>query len=226
MNQELRITKNEVIIHDRSDATYLVDENIHATIVIVLKPAEQTVTIRLVGVGAQAHIIGIGLFTGNDHARLHTLQHHEARDTASNLLVKAVLNDSASFVFDGSIIVDKKAQKTNAYQRNENLLLSDQAHVQSKPALEILANDVRCTHGATIGTIDRDQLFYLQTRGIDEFSAKRLLIQGFLEAPFIALSDTIQTNHPDAKNAIVRVKEKVWQTLSKQLRQAISHQEV
>jgi Fe-S cluster assembly scaffold protein SufB len=219
MNQEFRIKNNEVIVHDKSDATYLVDENVHATILIVLHPGEQSVVVRLIGQGAQAQIIGVGLLTGNNQTRLHTLQHHEASDTTSNLLVKAVLSDTASFVYDGSILVDKKAQKTNAYQRNENLLLSDHAHAQSKPTLEILANDVRCTHGATIGTVDREQIFYLKTRGINESAAKRLLVQGFLEAPLITLSDTIQKNrvNPDSKRVIIGIKEELWQTLSKQL---------
>jgi Fe-S cluster assembly protein SufD len=208
MNSELRMKNNEVIIHDKNNATYIVEEDVHATIFILLQTGEQSVTVRLVGQGAEAQIIGVGLLTGNDQTRLHTLQHHEAPETTSNLLVKAVLTDAASFIYDGSIFVDKKAQKTNAYQRNENLLLSNGAHAQSKPALEILANDVRCTHGATISTVDQEQLFYLASRGLNFISGKKLLVEGFLEAPFLKLSATIQTN---------KIKESIWQILSKQL---------
>jgi Fe-S cluster assembly scaffold protein SufB len=220
MNQELRIKNKEIVIHTDRDATYIIEENVTATVLILLASGQCSITVRLVGPGANARIIGVGILAGTDQTVLHTLQHHEAPQTSSNLLVKAVLSGSASLIYDGAIRVDKKAQKTDAYQRNENLLLSGQAHAESKPSLEILANDVRCTHGATIGTVDSNQLFYLKTRGINEFAGKRLLVQGFLEAPLITLSDTIQTNWitPDSKRAIIGVKEKLWQTLSKQLR--------
>ena len=89
--------------------------------------------------------------------------------------------DKSRFHYEGLIKIEKGAQKSNAYQKNQNLLLSDKAWAESKPYLEILANDVRCTHGATIGQIDREQLYYLSTRGLTEKEASKLLITGFCQ---------------------------------------------
>lgn len=208
MNKEFRMKNNEVTIHGGDNATYIVEEHVSTTIFSVIRPGEQSIVVRLVGRGAEATILGVGVLVGSETSVLHTLQHHEAPETRSNLLVKAVLKDASTFAYDGAILVDKNAQKTDAYQRNENLLLSDQAHAQSKPALEILANDVRCTHGATISTVNPDQLFYLESRGIKQPAGKLLLVEGFLQAPFFKLSDTIQKN---------QVQEELWQLLSERL---------
>ncbi len=120
---------------------------------------------------------------------LHTLQSHEAPGTTSDLLVKSLLTDNATFLYDGAIFVSRIAQKTDAYQRNENLMLSRVAHAESKPKLEILANDVRCTHGATIGSVREDELWYLKTRGIDNSEGTRLISRGFLESINSRISD-------------------------------------
>ena len=111
---------------------------------------------------------------------MHTLQHHKAPDTTSNLLVKSVLSGSSEIFYEGSILVDLCAQKTDAYQRNENLLLDEHTHATSSPALEILANDVRCTHGAVVKTLDENELWYLATRGIDRKTGRDMIASGFL----------------------------------------------
>ena len=98
--------------------------------------------------------------------------------------------DHAACLYDGGIRVEKEAQKTDAYQRNENLLLSEGAHAQSKPSLEILANDVRCTHGATVGKIPEDQLWYLATRGIGKKRGQGLIVSGFLGSALVSIDDT------------------------------------
>lgn len=147
------------------------------------------VDLRLVGEYATATCIGI--VTGGNDATIivKTLQHHEAPNTTSNLLVKAVLTDSATFAYGGSILVSEGAQKTDAYQRNENLLLSDSSHAISEPALEIKANDVRCTHGATISSIGAEELYYMMSRGIPEEQAREMIADGFLRSALRLILD-------------------------------------
>ncbi len=123
-----------------------------------VRNARVNLSVRLVGKGATATITGIIIAGGEEKVQLHTLQSHQAPDTTSDLLIKTVLSDRATCLYDGGIRVEKKAQKTDAYQRNENLLVSGRAYAESKPSLEILANDVRCTHGSTTGPIDDEEL--------------------------------------------------------------------
>jgi Fe-S cluster assembly protein SufD len=121
------------------------------------------------------------------HFDLHTLQKHLADHCTSDLLIKGCLKDRARSVYQGLIQVAEGAQRTDAYQANRNLLLSDKARADSIPGLEILANDVRCTHGATIGTVDEEQLHYLRTRGLPRAEAERLVVEGF----FVPVLDRI-----------------------------------
>ena len=110
-------------------------------------------------------------------------------NTSSNLLYKNAFFDQAKTIFSGLIVVDPDAQKTNAYQSNRNLMLSDEAEANSLPGLEIQANDVRCTHGATSARIDAEQEFYLQARGIAPKQAQELLVFGFFEEVLGKLED-------------------------------------
>jgi Fe-S cluster assembly protein SufD len=100
-------------------------------------------------------------------------------NSQSNLFVRGVFDDSSKFLYEGLIQIDKKAQKSNAYQKNQNIILSNKVYVDSRPFLEIQANDVRCTHGSTTGRLNTEELFYVQSRGFDIIEAKKLLIQGF-----------------------------------------------
>ncbi len=136
---------------------------------------------ELAGSGATAYIYGLTIGDGKQSFEQHTLQDHKATHTTSDLLFKTALLDSAYAVYSGLIKVEKQAQRTDAYQANRNLLLSDKAKADTLPKLEILANDVRCTHGATVGPIDPEQFFYLISRGIEDKVAKQLLIQGFFD---------------------------------------------
>jgi Fe-S cluster assembly protein SufD len=131
--------------------------------------------------GANAKVTGAYFLAGSEHADYDTTQEHAAPNTTSDLYFKGVLTDHARAVWRGVIRVDKHAQKTDAYQENRNLLLSHDAHADSIPGLEIEANDVRCTHGATIGQIDRLQLFYLMSRGLSRGQAERLIVRGFFQ---------------------------------------------
>jgi Fe-S cluster assembly protein SufD len=133
----------------------------------------------LAGQGATSRVTGAYFADGRQHLDFDTFQSHQAPNTTSDFAFKGALRDRATAVWRGMIKVEKEAQKTNAYQENRNLLLSPRAHADSIPGLEIEANDVRCTHGATIGQVDREQLFYLMARGLSRSEAERLIVRGF-----------------------------------------------
>jgi Fe-S cluster assembly protein SufD len=135
----------------------------------------------LAGPGATSRVTGAYFADGTQHLDYDTFQEHIAPNTTSDFAFKGALRDEATAVWRGMIRVEKDAQKTNAYQENRNLMLSKQAHADSIPGLEILANDVRCTHGATLGQVDREQLFYLMARGLSRAEAERLIVRGFFQ---------------------------------------------
>jgi Fe-S cluster assembly protein SufD len=135
----------------------------------------------LAGQGATSRVTGAYFADGTQHLDYDTFQEHIAPSTTSDFAFKGALRDKARTVWRGMIRVEEGAQKTNAYQENRNLLLSKTAHADSIPGLEILANDVRCTHGATLGQVDREQLFYLMTRGLSRAEAERLIVRGFFQ---------------------------------------------
>ena len=131
--------------------------------------------------GATSRVTGAYFADGSQHLDYDTYQLHVAPDTTSDFAFKGALRDSAATVWRGMIRVEEGAQKTNAYQENRNLLLSKTATANSIPGLEILANDVRCTHGATLSQVDREQLFYLMARGLPRPEAERLIVRGFFQ---------------------------------------------
>jgi Fe-S cluster assembly protein SufD len=135
----------------------------------------------LAGQGATSRVTGAYFADGEQHLDYDTFQEHMAPNTESDFAFKGALRENASAVWRGMIRVEEGAQKTNAYQENRNLLLSDTAHADSIPGLEIMANDVRCTHGATLGKVDREQLFYLMARGLSRAQAERLIVRGFFQ---------------------------------------------
>jgi Fe-S cluster assembly protein SufD len=135
----------------------------------------------LAGPGATSRVTGAYFADGVQHLDYDTFQEHIAPNTTSDFAFKGALRDKSRTVWRGMIRVERDAQKTNAYQENRNLLLSKTAHADSIPGLEILANDVRCTHGATLGQVDREQLFYLMARGLPRHEAERLIVRGFFQ---------------------------------------------
>ncbi|MEY2535489.1 MAG: Fe-S cluster assembly protein SufD [bacterium] len=137
---------------------------------------------QLAGPGAHGKVTGAYASRGRQHLDFDTLQEHAAEDTTSDLAFRGILADRSSAVWRGMIKVDPGAQRTDAFQESRNLLLSKKAHADAIPGLEILANDVRCTHAAAIAQIDKEQLFYLRSHGLEENDAKRLVIEGFLQA--------------------------------------------
>ena len=135
---------------------------------------------KLAGEGAEAKVTGAYAPHARQHVDFDTTQEHAAPHTLSDLAFRGILSDRSSAVWRGVIKVDPGAQQTDAFQECRNLLLSKRAHVDAIPGLEILANDVRCTHAAAIAQIDKEQLFYLRSRGLPEPQAQRLVIEGFM----------------------------------------------
>lgn len=135
--------------------------------------------IRLNGKGADAHINGLYLVDRKQHVDNRVFVEHAVPDCTSNELFKGILDDEASAVFNGHVLVQRDAQRTNAYQQNRNILLTDKATVNTRPFLEIYADDVKCSHGATVGQLDIEALFYLRSRGICLASARLLLMYAF-----------------------------------------------
>ncbi len=131
------------------------------------------------GSGAECSLDGLFTVAGRQHVDNHTMLDHASPNCTSRELYKGILAGRSAGVFNGKIVVRKDAQKTNAFQANRNLLLSGEAVIDTKPQLEIFADDVRCTHGATVGQLDRDAVFYMQTRGIPAAEARRLLTRAF-----------------------------------------------
>jgi Fe-S cluster assembly protein SufD len=133
------------------------------------------------GPGATSRVTGAYFADGDQHLDYDTFQEHIAPDCESDFACKGALRDNATAVWRGMIRVEPNAQKTNAYQECRNLMLSPTTHAVPIPGLEILANDVRCTHGATVGRVDREQLFYLMSRGLTRQEAERLIVRGFFQ---------------------------------------------
>jgi Fe-S cluster assembly protein SufD len=137
---------------------------------------------QLRGPGAEARVTGAYATAGRQHVDFDTTQEHAAPNTTSDLAFRGVLAGRSTTVWRGMIKVDPGAQQTDAFQDNRNLLLSKRAHADAIPGLEILANDVRCTHAAAVAQIDREQVFYLMSRGLRRETATRLIIDGFLQS--------------------------------------------
>ena len=135
----------------------------------------------LAGQGATSRVTGAYFADGTQHLDYDTFQEHIAPDCESDFAFKGALRDEATAVWRGMIRVEKDAQKTNAYQECRNLMLSPTTHAVPIPGLEILANDVRCTHAATVGRVNREDMFYLMSRGLTRQEAERLIVRGFFQ---------------------------------------------
>lgn len=140
--------------------------------------------VALTGQDAEAQVNGVMFTHGKQHLSYNTHQHHQAAYCRSDLLYKTALQDQSRTVWRGMIKVDEGAQRTDAYQRNDNLMLSRDARADSIPGLEIEADDVRCTHGSTAGRIDDTQVFYAMTRGYTRTEAMRMIVAGFFQQVF------------------------------------------
>lgn len=160
--------------------------------------ARNEIRVRLDGEGGDCALNGIALVRGRQHADNTTDVDHAKPHCRSSQLYKNVLDDRGRSVFQGRIHVAPDAQKTDAHQMNRNLLLSRDAQADSKPELVIHADDVKCSHGATVGDLDRDALFYLESRGIEEMAARNLLVRGFAAEMLDGIADEAVRAHIEA----------------------------
>ena len=151
------------------------------TIPVGGKLIRNNLNITLEGKGSEGNLYGVVCVNGKMHVDNQTFVDHMAPNCDSNEFYKSVVNDKAVNVFNGKIMVRKPAQKTNAFQRNANILQSDEGKIYAKPQLEIYADDVKCSHGCTIGQFDKEALFYLRARGIKEDTAKKVLMEAFAD---------------------------------------------
>lgn len=138
------------------------------------------INVVVLGENCESNLNGAYLLKGNQHVDNHTCIDHKVANCHSNETYKGVIDDKATAVFNGKVFVRKDAQRINAFQSNGNVLLSDDATVNSKPELEIYANDVKCSHGSTTGQLDEEAIFYLRARGLSEKSARHLLVSAFI----------------------------------------------
>lgn len=168
--------------------------------------AQVSQQVALVGKGAHSQVNGVMFTQDSQHLTYNTLQHHVAPQCRSDFLYKAALQDQSRTVWRGMIEVDAGAQKTDGYQRNDNLLLSHEARADSIPGLEILADDVRCTHGSTSGKVDEELIFYARSRGFTRKEAVRMIVTGFFQQIFDRIS-------------IESVREALGQAIARQVRE-------
>ena len=151
--------------------------------------ARISVTVDLVGPGAEADLKGIYISDGTDEVTFDITMHHRALGCTSHQLFNGLAAGSSKCAFFGKIIVAPDAQKTEAYQENHNIVLSEEARVNTKPRLEIYADDVKCSHGATVGKLNEDEQFYMRSRGIPEDEAKVLQMISFVAPVLEGLED-------------------------------------
>ena len=163
-------------------------------------------SVALIGPGADSQVNGVLFTEGRQHIAYHTLQHHQAPHCHSDFLYKSAQQDQSRTVWRGMIKVDKDAQKTDGYQRNDNLILSNRARADSIPGLEIEADDVRCTHGSTTARVDEEQIFYAQCRGFTRNEAVRMIVTGFFQQIFDRIT-------------IESVRDALGQTIARQVRE-------
>ena len=164
-------------------AQYVVGAGEKLELSFVVLPGESRdvdVAIDLVGEGAEVTLKGLYLCGGDERVNFRILMHHRAPGCVSHQLFNGIAGGSSKVSFEGRIVVAPDAQKTEAYQENHNIVLSDDAHVEATPQLEIYADDVKCSHGATVGRLDEEAQFYMRSRGIPEQEARVLQMLSFL----------------------------------------------
>lgn len=178
----LNETKKEQLVFDKKDTYVVFFHNLSGKFTFEIKES-----------GIEVYIYG--LFTGKnaDEFKIETIQHHVAPGSLSDLLIKGVFEDDSRLVYQGLIRLEKSAQQSHAYQKNQNLILSPGVFVDSRPFLEILANDVFCTHGSTTGKLNKDQLFYAISRGLNPKEAETMLVHGFIDEIYNKVKEKVPT---------------------------------
>lgn len=194
--------KDPFVAQGAREADYVVGAGEKLALTFVVLPGESRdvdVAIDLVGEGAEVELKGLYLCGGDERVNFHILMHHRAGGCVSRQLFNGIAGGTARVTFDGRIVVAPDAQKTEAYQENHNIVLSDAAHAETKPQLEIYADDVKCSHGATVGRLDEEALFYMRTRGVPEREAKVLQMLSFLSPV------TPEADHDRVERAVLQI---------------------
>ena len=179
----LRPRNDNVIPSEASVSHYVVQAGEALNLQFVVLPGESRdidVSIDLTGPGAEAHIKALYLCKADEMVNFRILMHHRAPGCKSTQLINGIAGGRAQVHFDGTIVVAPDAQQTEAYQENHNIVLTEEAKVVTQPQLEIYADDVKCSHGATVGQLNADELFYMRSRGIPEAEARTLQMLSFL----------------------------------------------
>jgi len=177
-NEQTYHISTEEVTQDK-DSTFTIN-----TITLNGMLVRNNLNIAVVGENCTTNLNGAYLLKNKQHVDNHTVVDHKVANCNSNELYKGVIDNNSTAVFNGKVFVRKDAQKINAFQSNGNVLLTDDASINSKPELEIYADDVKCSHGSTTGQLDDEAIFYLRARGISEKNAKKLLISAFVEDVF------------------------------------------
>lgn len=146
-------------------------------------------TFELKESGIELYIYGLITGKNAEEYKIETIQHHIAPNSLSDLFIKGVFEDKSKLLYQGLIRIEKSGQQSHAYQKNQNLILSSEAFVDSRPFLEILANDVFCTHGSTTGKLNKEQIFYAKSRGLSTKKANQLLVEGFINEVYLKVKD-------------------------------------
>lgn len=158
-----------------------------------------TLTFELAASGIELFIYGLFIGKKSEQFHIETIQHHTAPGSLSDLLIKGVFEDESKFIYQGLIRLEKSAQQSHAYQKNQNLILNKGVFVDSRPFLEILANDVFCTHGSTTGKLNNDEILYARTRGLSEEAAQDMLVQGFIDEVYNKVREKVPEFQSESK---------------------------
>ena len=181
---------NEIDVQQKNNSRYT-----QTTITIGGDIIRNNTNVSVDGTACETNLFGTYLAKNSQHIDNHTLIDHKQPHCESNELYKGIMDDKSTGVFNGKVFVQRAAQKTNAFQSNQNILLDDNATINSKPELEIYADDVKCSHGSTTGQLDEEALFYLRSRGVSKENAKKLLVKAFTSDTLEKLSSEAVKEH-------------------------------
>lgn len=210
--EEIAVKENAALAYykiqnDSGKAYQVINTNIHQadssrvdtfTLTLNGQLIRNNFTITIAGENCESHFNGLYMLNGNTLADNHTVVDHQKANSFSNEMYKGVLDGNSKGVFNGKIFVRPHAQKTNAFQSNRNIALSPSAAINTKPQLEIWADDVKCSHGCTIGQLDEEALFYLQSRGIDKATAQGMMLYAFTAETLKTISNEIVKAYIDS----------------------------
>jgi len=200
----MKVSKGDIFerVFINEEVNLQIDQEAGSHVKIHVINAPFSITVNQLGEGCQTEIYGLEHLRGDDHITAETHVTHAVGGGSSIQLIKFVLDDNARGRFIGDLKIAPDAQQTEAHQTNRNLLLSDTAEMRTQPQLEIYADDVKATHGASTGQLDESALFYMQQRGIDKQKARQLLVNAFMKDVIEAISDQYSDIRERLLNAI------------------------